>query len=180
LASIAAAILIATPASAAPPNGDAAKQVHLMPATAPEILRAVRASDSRVVLVNVWATWCMPCRKEFPDLVRLSRNYAKRGLEVIFVSGDFDDQRSQVVEFLAAHGVRGDTYLKAGKDQEFIDTFDPDWSGALPATFIYDGTGSLRRAILESTSYERLEKLVVALLDEDKPPVSNPQQGGKR
>lgn len=171
------ALLLAAQTSAAQPNGDAAKQARLIPATAPEILRAVRTSGSRVVLVNVWATWCLPCRKEFPDLVRLARNYAKRGLKVIFVSGDFDDERSQVVEFLTAHGVRSDSYLKAGKDEEFIDAFDPEWSGALPATFIYDATGSLRHAILESTSYERLENLVLALLDEDTPTVPGPQRG---
>lgn len=137
----------------------------------------MRTSDSRAVLVNVWATWCLPCRKEFPDLVRLGRDYAKQGLKVIFVSGDFDDQRSQVIEFLAAHGVQGDTYLKTGKDEEFIDAFDPDWSGALPATFLYDGAGSLQHAILESASYERLEKLVVALLDRDTPAEPDPRQG---
>jgi thiol-disulfide isomerase/thioredoxin len=143
-----------------------AGQVRLVHASAPEILRAVRASGGRAVLVNVWATWCLPCRKEFPDLVRLGTNYANRGLKVLFVSGDFESERSQVIEFLASHGVQGEAYLKAGKDEEFIDAFDPDWSGALPATFLYDGTGSLRHSILESTSYDRLEKLIVLLLDE--------------
>jgi thiol-disulfide isomerase/thioredoxin len=164
--SLAAGFLFATHASAAPPNGDAAKQVRLTPATAPEILRAVRASDGNAVLVNVWATWCLPCRKEFPDLVRLGKDYADRGLKVVFVSGDFDGQQTQVIEFLAAHGVMGETYLKAGKDGEFIDAFDRNWSGALPATFLYDGTGALRHSVLEAASYEQLEKLIVALLNE--------------
>jgi thiol-disulfide isomerase/thioredoxin len=163
----------------ATPLGVGAEQLHLIPATAPEILGVARASTSRAVLVNVWATWCLPCRKEFPDLVRLARDYAKTGLKVIFVSGDFAGERSQVEEFLAANGVTGDTYLKTGKDEEFIDAFDPAWSGALPATFIYDGTGSLRHSILESASYERLEKLIAPLLD-GKEPASESAQGDKK
>jgi thiol-disulfide isomerase/thioredoxin len=150
---------------ATPRVGD--EQPRLIAATAPEILRAVRSSASRAVLVNVWATWCIPCRKEFPDLVRLSKRYADRDLEVFFVSGDFADERSQVIEFLAQHGVVGDTYLKVGKDEEFIDAFDPEWSGALPATFLYDEIGSLRHSVLGSAPYEQLDKLIVALLKEN-------------
>ena len=50
--------------------------------------RYIRLSDYRgkVVLVNFWATWCPPCRKEIPDLVRLQREYRSRGLQVIGVT----------------------------------------------------------------------------------------------
>ena len=50
--------------------------------------RYIRLSDYRgkVVLVNFWATWCPPCRKEIPDLIRLQREYRSRGLQVIGVT----------------------------------------------------------------------------------------------
>ena len=149
------------------PTPKSADAVELTAATAREILDAVRVSDSGVVLVNVWATWCLPCRKEFPDLVRLGRDYASRGLKVIFVSGDFETEKTQVVDFLSANGVSGNTYLKAGKDEEFIDAFDPAWSGALPATFLFDRSGTRQHSILESTTYEQLEKQVIAMLAEE-------------
>ena len=50
--------------------------------------RTVRLSDyhGRVVLINFWATWCPPCRAEMPDLVRLQREHAKQGLQIIGIT----------------------------------------------------------------------------------------------
>jgi thiol-disulfide isomerase/thioredoxin len=91
--------------------------------------------------VNVWATWCVPCREEFPLLLRLAREYEPRGLELLLVSADFDDRLPAVRRFLAAQGVTDTSYLKAEDDMSFIDALSPRWSGALPATFVYDGAG---------------------------------------
>jgi thiol-disulfide isomerase/thioredoxin len=50
--------------------------------------RTVRLSDyhGKVVLINFWATWCPPCRAEMPDLVRLQREHAKQGLQIIGIT----------------------------------------------------------------------------------------------
>jgi thiol-disulfide isomerase/thioredoxin len=91
------------------------------------------------VLLNVWATWCAPCREEFPDLLRVGREYRARGLRLVLVSADFASE--EVGRFLAGQGVDFVTYLKQGDDMRFIDGLDPRWSGALPATIVYDGAG---------------------------------------
>ena len=127
------------PAVAAHARGTAAPE--LKPADPEAILAAVRAPGAQAVLVNVWATWCIPCRDEFPDLVRLERDYRDRGLRVVFVSADFEDQTTAARDFLARHGVDYPTYLKTGDDMKFIDALSPAWTGALPATVIYDGGG---------------------------------------
>jgi thiol-disulfide isomerase/thioredoxin len=132
----------------------------LVPATAGDVLQAVRAPGARAVLVNVWATWCIPCREEMPDLLRLRRAYADRGLRVVLVSGDFASDAEQATAFLGEQGVDFPTYLKKGSDMEFIDAFDPRWSGALPATFIYDDAGRLRHAIYGKGSYRKFEEKV--------------------
>jgi len=137
-----------------------------MPATADGILQAVRNSGAQVVLVNIWATWCEPCREEFPDLVRLQRDYYDRGLKVIFISTDFDTELPQVVKFLAEHGVEWPSYIKAQKDMEFINGLEPHWSGALPATFIYDHQGALRDFWIGETPYATFEQKVLGLLNE--------------
>lgn len=150
IALIAAAALAQSGATPVPVGG-------VVPATAADVLRAVRAPGARAVMVNVWATWCLPCREEMPDILRLRRAYAAQGLRLILVSGDFRTDADQAAAFLREQGVDFTTYLKKDADMEFIDAFDPQWSGALPATFVYDGEGHLRHAIHGLASYDRFE-----------------------
>jgi thiol-disulfide isomerase/thioredoxin len=116
-------------------RGDAA----VMPATPAELARVVHAGGAPVTLVNVWATWCNPCREEMPALLNVARRHPD--VRLVLVSADFDDQRDTAMKFLADHGVTGTTYIKNGADQEFIDTFNRGWTGSLPATFVYDAKG---------------------------------------
>ncbi len=89
----------------------------------------------------MWATGCEPCRAEFPTLVSLAERERARGLRVLFVSADFDDQAAMTKRFLAAHHTPGPWLVKTGRDQEFIDGLDRRWSGALPVTIVYDPAG---------------------------------------
>lgn len=141
-------------------------KVQLEPATAEQVLAAVKSSGAKVTVVNVWATWCIPCREEFPDLVRLGRAYDAKGVKMLFVSSDFASDTRPAKEFLAEQGVDDRTYLKAQKDEAFIDGLDPAWSGALPATFVFDATGRLRHSFTNAVTYEALERQIQPLLAE--------------
>ncbi len=158
LAALTATVM--TAAAPAAPDPPPRPGPHLLPASATDVLQAVRAPGARVVLVNVWATWCLPCREEMPGLLRLRHAYAGRGLRLILVSGDFSSDADQAAAFLREQKVDFPTFIKKGADMEFIDAFDPQWSGALPATFIYDGQGTLRHTIHGKASYEQLEEKV--------------------
>ncbi len=138
--------------------------VKLVPADGPAVMRAVKAVEAKAVLVNVWATWCLPCREEFPQLVRLAERYRERGLAVIFVSGDFDSELARVKEFLAEQGVDWPTYLKTGNDTAFVNLFDASWSGALPASFVFDGSGTRRHSLLGKATYADFEAKVLDVL----------------
>lgn len=157
------AVAVASLAAAAPAQtpGPAA---NLVPASAADILRAVNAPGAAVVIVNVWATWCLPCREEMPDILRLRRAYAARGLRLILVSGDFSADAEPAAAFLREQGVDFPTYLKNENDMEFINALDPHWSGALPVTFVYDGVGHLRRSVYGLASYDRLQQEVESVL----------------
>jgi thiol-disulfide isomerase/thioredoxin len=103
----------------------------------------VKQSDATVTVVNFWATWCVPCVEEFPAFVKLEENLDERGVDVMFISTDFPNQKQKVVDFLKEHGVSGTSYLKTGKTTPFVNGFSEEWSGAVPATFIYDSDGTL-------------------------------------
>ncbi len=113
----------------------------LVPVTAADVLHEVERALGSVVLVNLWATWCIPCREEFPALLELQKTLASRGFKLILVSADFANQRPQVEAFLARQGVGFRTFLKAQADEAFIAGIDRRWSGALPASALFDRAG---------------------------------------
>jgi len=127
------------------------------------VLAAARGGP---VLVNFWATWCVPCIEEFPDIQRLRSVYGPRGLRVLFVSIDRQaDAQTKVARFLRQHGVDFTTYIKKpGNDEGFINAVSSDWSGALPATVLYDAKGALRKILVDKQSFDGLAHLVEPLL----------------
>ena len=132
----------------------------VVPISAPDVLGLVKRPGAKATLVNVWATWCVPCRQEFPSLLKVARAHEREGLRLVLVSADFDDQLPGIHAFLGTHGVRDTTYLKAGDDMTFINTLSPEWSGALPATFVYDPRGRLVSFWEGKADEARFEKAV--------------------
>jgi len=90
----------------------------------------------------------------------VARAHEREGLKLVLVSADFDDQLPGVHAFLGKNGVRDTTYLKAGDDMTFINTLSRDWSGALPATFVYDPQGRLVSFWEGKADEARFEKAV--------------------
>jgi thiol-disulfide isomerase/thioredoxin len=153
----------AEPGSGKPGSGEAGS-VDVQPATVEQVQQAIHAPGSKAVLVNVWATWCAPCREEFPDLMRIRKEYREWGLRLVLVSADADTAMPAVRRFLEAEGVTFLTYLKQGSDMPFIDGLDSLWSGALPATLLYDGAGNKKWFHEGKTSYDTLQSRIDALL----------------
>jgi len=132
--------------------------LRLVPAGPAEVSAIGRAPGASATLLNVWATWCVPCRQEFPDLVRLGRAYRDQGLRLALVSADFDGAAART--FLRRQGVTGPAWLKTGGDQAFIDALDRRWTGSLPATFVYDRHGRLVEFWEGRADYSRMETAV--------------------
>jgi thiol-disulfide isomerase/thioredoxin len=102
-------------------------------------------AKARPLLVNFWATWCEPCREEFPDLVKIDEQYGAGKLDFITVSlDDVADIQKGVPEYLQKMHARMPAYLLNVPDPEdVINLVDPQWSGAMPATFLFDARGTL-------------------------------------
>jgi thiol-disulfide isomerase/thioredoxin len=99
----------------------------------------------RPLLINFWATWCEPCREEFPDLVRINKYYKTRGLDFVVVSlDDVEELNKGVPQFLREMRATMPAYLLNAPDGEVaMDAIDSQWSGALPATFLFDQQGRI-------------------------------------
>lgn len=140
-----------------------------VPADAAAILADVRKPGSSAVIVNVWASWCGPCREEFPDLLKVARDLSGRGVRLVLVSTDLSEAKPDVLSFLTAQGVDFPSYFQTGNDQEFIDGLDSRWSGAIPATFVYDAHGKLVRSWEGKASYDVIKKRVLDALAKENP-----------
>jgi thiol-disulfide isomerase/thioredoxin len=119
----------------------------------------------RVLLVNFWATWCEPCREEFPAIVRLYQTYHGRGLSVVAISMDEPESVPAIQEFLKTQGAQFGSYRHNFHDfSVLIDTINPRWGGGIPATFLYDPQGRLVSSWQGATKYEEFESAVAPLL----------------
>jgi thiol-disulfide isomerase/thioredoxin len=140
------------------------------PADADAVLAEVRKPGASAVLVNVWATWCLPCREEFPDLMRVAKELSERGVRLVLVSADLPDAEADAVQFLTEQGVDFPTLIKSGKDDPFVNGLGREWTGALPASFVYDARGKLVRFWEGKADYKTIKKRVLAALDTKETP----------
>ena len=130
----------------------------LRPVNEANYATTVAASKGKVVLVNFWATWCVPCRKEMPALVKLAAKLEAKGFALVTISGDDAEAEGAAKSFLETHGVKGSTYIRKAKDEDkFIGLVDPKWNGALPALFLYDRKGAKVKAWFGESSLSEVE-----------------------
>lgn len=132
---------------------------------APGLKQTLARQKGRVVLLNFWATWCVPCREEFPELSKLQKRHGAAGLQLIGVSTDFAKQRAAVETFLAEQRPSFPNYRKkSGGDEDFIEAVDPTWGGELPFSVLYDRSGKKVRVYSGSLPLAAAEKEIRKLL----------------
>ncbi|MEO1448787.1 MAG: TlpA disulfide reductase family protein [Bacteroidota bacterium] len=108
-------------------------------ATFPEIEPLLHQQNDTTYLINFWATWCKPCVEELPFFEAVHTKLEGKPFKVILVSLDFPAQiESSLVPFVAKNQLRSQVLvLLDGKYNNWIDKVSPEWSGALPATYLY-------------------------------------------
>lgn len=91
-------------------------------------------------VVNFWATWCKPCVKEMPDLLKTSEQFKDEKFKLILVSLDFDAHlNSKVIPFINEYNIESEVILlNDNKQHEWIDKVNEAWSGAIPITIIFN------------------------------------------
>jgi len=89
----------------------------------------------KVVLLNFWATWCPPCRKEMPDLEALYRRFGAEGLVILGVD---DEEAEKVKPFIAQQGITYPVLLDPGRKVNTLFRIE-----GIPKTFVYDRDGKI-------------------------------------
>ncbi len=98
-------------------------------------------NDNTIYVVNFWATWCVQCRKELPEMVKLDEKYKNNDkVKILFVNLDDADRQRFVNPFLRKYNVRGEVISLVDPDQEmWIDSIEKTWNGSLPGTLFFKG-----------------------------------------
>ncbi len=126
---------------------------------------ALRAEHGSVLVLNLWASWCSPCLKEIPELLRLERDYARCGVRLLGISMDEPADRSRVVQPLLA--ARFPAFRTLARDASSMDAYasvvDGAWNELMPTSYVLDRDGRVVERIQGGKSYAEFAALVKPL-----------------
>jgi thiol-disulfide isomerase/thioredoxin len=125
------------------------------------IATLIHNNTKKLRLVNLWATWCVPCVEEFPELVTLNRMYRDRGFELVSISIDDSAAKSKALKFLEKQQSSSPNYIYTGDDKyKLIEAIDPRWQGALPYSILVEPGGKIVYAHQGAIDPEELRKII--------------------
>jgi thiol-disulfide isomerase/thioredoxin len=120
------------------------------------IQNKIENRNGKILFVNFWATWCIPCVEEFPDLVKIYNEYKNSNFEFLSISVDLPSEiETKVKPFLEEQSADFSVVvIKEKSSEEVINLINPEWNGAVPATVIYDETGTMQEFIAEVKNFD--------------------------
>ncbi|MBP9097045.1 MAG: TlpA family protein disulfide reductase [Ignavibacteria bacterium] len=124
-----------------------------------DILKEIlKESDDKVVVINLWAYWCGPCKEEFPDLVKFGKENSDDSKLILISLDETADLESKTKPFLAKNNVDFVSYYNAfDKDEKLINMLDKNWEGAIPSTFFFKD-GKLVKSLVGKQTESQFKK----------------------
>jgi thiol-disulfide isomerase/thioredoxin len=117
------------------------------------------------LLVTFWATWCEPCRDEFPIINQIARDYASKGLVVLGVDMDDDSAVNLIQHFLDRNKpIFPSVRKKMGHEDAFVNGVDPQWHDEMPANFFYAADGRLLGFMIGGHTRPDFDKIINGIL----------------
>ncbi len=118
--------------------------------------------SDKLVLVNIWATWCGPCVIEFPEFVNIHRMYMERDFEFVSLSADRIDYKDKALKFLTGKHAAMKNYIFSDSDiYKLIEAVDPEWDGSLPYTALLEPGGKIVYKKMGTIDPLELKKTIV-------------------
>jgi thiol-disulfide isomerase/thioredoxin len=155
-------VFLAAAAAIAAPQSKTPRDPQLIDAQGYQKLLA--QYRGKPVLMTFWATWCEPCRDEYPMLNELAKQYAPEGLKVVGVNFDQDGDLILMRRFITRYRPIFPNYRKTGGEPEFQQAVLPEWNGALPASFFYAKDGHQVSHVVGAGTRETYEAAIKSLL----------------
>ncbi len=101
------------------------------------VAKLAKNEGDKLLLINVWASWCGPCVEELPEFVTMNRMYRRRPFRLVTLSMDEPEKKDAALKVLREKHVAADNYILTIKDRDkFADLLDKDWPGPLPHTLL--------------------------------------------
>ncbi len=142
----------------------------IMLADAKKITELLKAAENKVVVLNIWATYCPPCVAEMPELAAFYNKH--EGKDVVFISLSADepeDIESKIRPFQAKLNLPFPIYVLNESDpKKFMKAVKTELTGVIPATLFYDTRGNAKRVWIGALTEEKLEELLKPLLKNPK------------
>lgn len=137
-------------------------EVTLEPIELTGIKDVVSNPSKKLRLINVWATWCAPCRIEYPEFVVIQRMFGARDFEFISISGDKIANQDRALEFLQRKESALQNYIAVDDDKyALIEAVDPEWNGALPYTMLIEPGGHIVYSHQGEVDFAALKRTIV-------------------
>jgi thiol-disulfide isomerase/thioredoxin len=155
--------VLSTPLQAQDKSG--AGPATTMPSPA-QFRATLDAYQGKVLIVNVWATWCVPCLREIPDLLTLQAEFSAQGVVLIGVAVDEPSPGALDVErYRKRYFPTFRTYARSGSDlDELTRVLDPAWNEVVPTTYLVGRDGQIKRRIQGKRSLEQFRVALQAVL----------------
>jgi thiol-disulfide isomerase/thioredoxin len=137
----------------------------LRPVDEPGYRAVLKENSGKVVLMDIWAAWCEPCRAATPELVKIAKQLGPQGFRYVTVTVDDPGELAYAEKFLRAQNVPFPAYYRQAKNVDrWIQAVDPQWRGSLPALFLYDRKGKRAKSFIGSTPAPMVEAAIRELL----------------
>lgn len=138
-----------------------AKTVKLDEIDAAGLKELLANKTDKLLLINVWATWCGPCIIEYPEFIAMQRMYGNRDFEFVSISADKIENKDKALSLLKKKYSAVRNYIFNGKDSyALIEAIDPAWNGALPYTMLIEPGGKVYYKIQNSINALALRKMI--------------------
>jgi len=122
----------------------------------------IRNNTGKVRLINIWASWCGPCITEMPDLVIIDRMYRGRPFELVTISADKMERKTEALRILKEKQASNRNYIFSKENvYELIEAVDPEWQGALPYTLLIEPGGKIIYRKQDTIDPLQMKKLIV-------------------